>query len=460
MRFRTAIALLAALSGAAQVPAADTAGTPGARWEAGAAKVDITPSEPIRMAGFPARDKLSQGVRQPIFARALALKDERGRLAVIATLDLATIDREMAEAIADRCRAGQGIERARLVVNVSHSHSGPIAGRALMPCYKLTPSEAKAVARYTETVIDKTVSAVEGAVRGLAPASVEFGQSLAGIAVNRRRLSFFRGLPGGPVDHDVPVLAARGVDGRPIAVVVGYACHASALRDYQISNDWPGYALEELDRNHPGAVSLFVQGCGGDSGVFPRQGAELARERGTILAAAVEEVLGGRMTPLAGPLEASFARVDIPFGTLPSREELGRELGGPDEYRRRSARYLLAALDRDGRLPASYPYPVQVWTFGRGLTFIALGGEAVVDYALRFKREYGFDTTWVAAYSNDVMAYIPSSRVLQEGGYEGADAMVYFGRPGPWGAPVEDVIAGKVGNLIGRTLSPGRQPQR
>jgi hypothetical protein len=93
---------------------------------------------------------------------------------------------------------------------------------------------------------------------------------------------------------------------------------------------------------------------------------------------------------------------------------------------------------------------VQVWQFGSGLTLIALGGEMVVDYALRFKAEYGWEDTWVAGYSNDVMGYVPSLRVLKEGGYEGGDAMVNYGRPGPWGETVEDAIAGKVAELVAR----------
>jgi hypothetical protein len=81
---------------------------------------------------------------------------------------------------------------------------------------------------------------------------------------------------------------------------------------------------------------------------------------------------------------------------------------------------------------------------------IALGGEVVVDYALRFKAEYGWEDTWVAGYSNDVMGYIASARVLKEGGYEGGGAMVNYGRPGPLGDAVEEVIAGKVSELVSR----------
>ena len=122
--------------------------------------------------------------------------------------------------------------------------------------------------------------------------------------------------------------------------------------------------------------------------------------------------------------------------------------------RARHAKLLLGVLEREGKIYDRYPYPVQVWQFGppalAGLTLIALGGETVVDYALRFKGEYGWEDTWVAGYSNDVMGYVPSLRVLKEGGYEGGSAMINYGRPGPLGPGVEEAIAGKVAELVAR----------
>jgi hypothetical protein len=123
-------------------------------------------------------------------------------------------------------------------------------------------------------------------------------------------------------------------------------------------------------------------------------------------------------------------------------------------------------IDRHGRLPATQRDPVQVWEFGSvagtgrktvagdstsrgGLTLVALGGEVVVDYALRLAREYPSRRMWVAGYSNDVFGYVPSLRVLREGGYEGADAMIYYARPGPFNEQVEESIIAKVHQLIG-----------
>jgi hypothetical protein len=115
---------------------------------------------------------------------------------------------------------------------------------------------------------------------------------------------------------------------------------------------------------------------------------------------------------------------------------------------------LLATLDAGGRLPQTYPYPVQAWRLGAELTWVFLGGEVVVDYSLRLKRNLGSSRTWVSAYCNDVMAYIPSLRVLKEGGYEGGGAMVYYGLPASWAETVEEQIIAAVRHLVSPTRSP------
>jgi len=189
---------------------------------------------------------------------------------------------------------------------------------------------------------------------------------------------------------------------------------------------------------------MFVQDCGADANPLPRRSVELARKYGEILAAAVDEVLAGKMRPQSGPLKASFELVDVPLQPPPSRAEFTARLQDKDASRRRHAKYMLEMLERDGKLPDRYPYPIQVWRLGRGLTWIILGGEVVVDYSLRFKKQYGWDNVWVAGYSNDVMAYVPSLRVLKEGGYEGGGAMAPYGIPSVWAPPVEEKIVAAV----------------
>ena len=198
---------------------------------------------------------------------------------------------------------------------------------------------------------------------------------------------------------------------------------------------------------------MFVEDCGADANPLPRRTVDLAMKYGQILAAAVEETLRGKMQAQSGPLKAAYALVDVPFQKPPSRADFEARLKDKQDAVQRHARYMLSIYERDRNLPERYPYPVQVWQFGRGVTWIILGGEVVVDYSLRFKKEFGWDNIWVAGYSNDVFAYIPSVRILREGGYEGAGAMLGYGQPGPFAEPIEEIIAGKVDELVRRTGS-------
>ena len=415
-------------------------------WLAGAARADLTPPEPVWMAGYGSRTKPMEGVRRKIWAKALALRDSAGATSVLVTLDLCDIDRHSAARIAERAR-GLGIPRERLILNTSHTHSGPIFGPPDNYLFLMGPDPAihsAAIARSTPFAATRSGDAIAEAVKALRPATVRFGQGFAGFAVNRRRV-WKRELPG-PVDHDVPVLEARGSDGRPIAVAVGYACHSTVLSDYRINGDWPGYFQESLESAYPGAVALFVQGAGADANPLPRRTEEIARRYGETLTAAAAEVLSGKMRPLSGPLRAVLEYVELGF-QVPSRAQLEETARSKDSSAARHAKGLLAKLDRDGKLPPSHPYPVQAWNFG-GMTMLALGGEVVADYALRFKGRYGWDSTWIAGYSNDVFAYIPSLRVLREGGYEGATAMQWDGHAGPFQEDVEEKIAAKVEEVV------------
>ena len=124
--------------------------------------------------------------------------------------------------------------------------------------------------------------------------------------------------------------------------------------------------------------------------------------------------------------------------------------GQGNKYHQRLTERLLAQLEKEGSIPATVPCPIQVVRFGEDLSIVAIAGEAVIDYALRLKEEFAGERLWVASYSNSVPAYIPSERVLKEGGYEGATAMVYFGIHGPFLPGVEDRVVGAVRRLMDR----------
>jgi hypothetical protein len=157
------------------------------------------------------------------------------------------------------------------------------------------------------------------------------------------------------------------------------------------------------------------------------------------------------------PLRAALETVSLAFAPH-TRATFEEEASSPDVFRRRRSRLMLAAYD-EGRPARQTPYPVQAVRLGDDLTVLALAGEPVVDYALRLKREYPGEDLIVAGYCHDVMCYIPSRRVLQEGGYEAADNTIYYGQPGPFTEAVEETIVAavrRVAKAVG--LEPGAAP--
>ncbi|HZT30128.1 MAG TPA: neutral/alkaline non-lysosomal ceramidase N-terminal domain-containing protein [Bryobacteraceae bacterium] len=416
------------------------------------AAVDITPSKSIWMAGYAARKHSSEGALQPIHAKALALEDRSGRPAVLVTTDLLGLTAKVAGNIAERAEKQYHLTRDRLMFNSSHTHCGPVIDRMLAVAYDLTPQQWADIDDYTRALEDKIVGVIGAALNGMHPARLSFGHTQAGFAKNRRT-SFD---PNGPVDHDVPFLKIEDPKGNLRGVVFGYACHNTTIdaNVCQFNGDYAGFAQADLERRFPGATAFFVEGCGADANPNPRGTVEHARTHGQDLAGAVAQALSGKLDAVGGPLATRFEHVTVEFATPPTRQELEARLQDKNPYIRRHAQAMLDILNRGGQLRTTYPYPIQVWQFGKDLTLVALGGEVVVDYALRLKRELGAARLWVAGYSNDVFAYIPSRRVLQEGGYEGGGAMIYYVEPGPFAPSVEETIISKTEEMV-RSLTTG-----
>jgi hypothetical protein len=231
-------------------------------------------------------------------------------------------------------------------------------------------------------------------------------------------------------------------------VLLNYACHCTTLKggDNYVHPDWAGDAAARLEAAHPGAVALVAIGCGADADPQPRGLPAVARH-GQAIAAEVARLLAGEMRPL-GPVQAArFRRLEIPFDHDVTRAELEARLSQP-EMTAYPARKFLAELAAGRALPRAVRYPVQTWRFGGDLAMVFLGGEVVAEYALRLRREIGADRVWVNAYANAVPCYIPSTRVLAEGGYEAERAMDFYGLPTRLVGDVEERIVATVHELL------------
>jgi neutral ceramidase len=409
------------------------------------AAIDITPDKPVWMAGYSARKTQSEGATSRLHAKALVLDDRSGKKAVLVTTDLLGLTGRVANQIAAEARRRYGISRDRLMLNSSHTHCGPVIDDMLAVAYDLTPQQWHDVDEYTAELTTKIVDVIGVALKQLRPVTLTFGHGTADFAANRRLALN----PNGPVDHDVPFLRVSDSQGKALALVFGYACHNTTIgaEHCRFDGDYAGYAQAALQDRNPGALAFFVMGCGADANPKPRGALEQALQNGTKLADAVS-VIRDTGKPIQGPIRTAFGIAELRFADPPSKEQLLKRLSDPNEYVRRHARLLLRTLSRNGHLDPFYPDPIQIWSFGSDLTLIALGGEVVADYALELKRKYGAEKVWVAGYSNDVFGYVPSVRVLHEGGYEGGGAMMYYGQTGPFHDSVESTIYSKIDELM------------
>ena len=425
---------------------------PGLR--AGAARVDITPDGPIWMAGYASRTHPSTGVLQPLSAKALAIEDSKGGRIVIVTTDLVGLPRSVTDVAAARILKEHGLDRSRLVFNSSHTHTGPLVRGNLITMFDLTAEERAKVDQYGSTLTGRLVEVVAAAIQDLSPATLDYGFGEAGFAMNRRQFTA-NGVkigvnPQGPTDHSVPVIRVRAADGRLRAVLFAYACHNTTLTGefYEISGDYAGFAQSAIEEAHPGITALFLMLCGGDQNPEPRSTVALARQHGSALAHEVDRVLDEKLTPMKGPIRAAYEVTELAFAPH-SREQFEKDLSSPNASVVRRAKAMLKTYD-DRLLVHRTPYPVQAIRFDRDLTLLALGGEVVVDYDLRAKREFIGTNLVVAGYSNDVMCYIPSQRVLKEGGYEAVDSMIYYGQPGPFAPDVEERVFAAIHRVMKR----------
>jgi len=446
---RAAVVGLLALVGTANLAKAEEPD-----WKAGAADVVITPEKKIWMAGYASRNHPAEGKETDLHGKALALEGADGARLVIVTLDLIGVPASLRENLEKRCGEAYKLPPEGLLLNASHTHSGPEfrVGRRMGD--DGDHDHSKDGAEYGRHLEDGLFQAIGQAIDKLEPARLGYAHARAGFAMNRR-LPSPNGYqnspnPDGPVDQSVPVLRVTGEDGKLRAVLFGYACHNTTLALYDWNADYAGYAQEYIQEAHPGAIALFLMGCGGDQNPYPRGTVEMAKQHGRALANAVEVALGVAPREIHGPLRSIYGKVDLDYSTIPTRDELQKRLESKNPVEAAHAKRFLAKLDAGETLPTSYPCPVQVVRFDDDLVLAAIGGETLVDYSIRLKRELAGSAAvvWVAGYSNDVMGYLPSKRVREEGGYEAADAMLYSSvHPAPWAPSLEERIISKVHEL-------------
>ena len=413
---QSTLVLLAALA-----PFAAAADAP---WRIGTASIKITPQAPVLMYGYANRTDPHKGVASDLYAKALAIADERGPGAVLVTCDLGGVDGAMTDRIAARLGEKYRLPRAAILYNASHTHAGPLPWIAEEEVKGLAPQAVAATRAYVAKLEQMLQQVAEDALAQLQPAQLSWGLGMAPFVMNRRQFTD-KGIilgfnPKGPVDRSVLVLRVDDAAGKPRAVLMGAACHCtcSGSKNHEIDGDYAGHAQAALEKQFPGVQAMFMAGCGGDANPWPRGEIAGARQHGATLAAEVARVLAEKLAPVRPPLRAAFQKAALPVAPPAPREQLETMAKSGAGWERYLGARQLALLQRGQTSAASYPMPITLWQFGGDLTLVGLSGEPVNAYVHLIADAIGPLRLWVAGYCHDVFGYVPSARILAEGGYE------------------------------------------
>ncbi|MBL8890245.1 MAG: HEAT repeat domain-containing protein [Planctomycetaceae bacterium] len=427
------------------------------RYYLGVAKIDISPEHPVLLSGYAGRShELTRNVVQPLHARAIVIggDDPKSPAAphaadlvtppvVLISVDNCTITPLVRNVVAKELNTMFGIEAGRLTIAVSHTHSGPMLVNSLgnLLIRDQTPAEHEACDRYTQQLVRQLIEVVGQAWENRQWVTLQRNQGAVDFAINRRG--------GQVVDHQLPLLVALNEQQQPVLLLTNYACHCvSAGSGLEICGDWAAYASQSLETTHPTATAMVLIGCGADQNPAAMGGIVAAQNQGEALASEVQALLEKPKQPVQGSLEIDYREINLPLAPLPTREqwELWAQEPGIIGFH---AQKNLRRLDSGEALPTSVDYPIQTWRFGRDLAMVFLGGEVVVDYVHLLRQRIDPDRLWVTAYANAVPCYIPSQRILREGGYEGGDAMVWYDLPTRLTEETEPLILNEVQSQLG-----------
>ncbi|HAW32472.1 MAG TPA: hypothetical protein DCY03_30915 [Planctomycetaceae bacterium] len=425
----------------------------------GFARTEITPETPLRLSGYGNRDVVYEGVDEPLFVRAIAIKTPEQKICSLVSLDSIGFAGSLTDRIAQHVKQKYGLSRDQLVLCSTHSHTAPqpVEGLSNIFATPMTEAQRGASQKYWNSVEQRIVQTIGRAIEDLQPGTLSFVTGKVGFAQNRRVLkngkwTGFGVNPDGPVDHSLPVLKVTEANGKLRGVIFNYACHCTTFgSDYnRLNGDWAGYAAKYIEEQQGDIVAICTIGCGADQNPV-RGNKEVARNlaigHGRAIAVEVARLLKQPAVPITVPLGTAYGKANLPFDP-PAKEGPKTTLDHRRPQVRQHAYNMLKHFEQYGKLPTSYPAPVQVWKFGNQLTMIFLGGEVVVDYALRLKKELNSDAVWVTAYANDVFGYVASERMRDEGGYEVDFSMIYYNLPGRWAHGTEDILINRIHELV------------
>lgn len=428
--------------------------------QAGFARIDITPPKgtPLMGWGSPAT-RLSTGVHDPLFVRALAMEHE-GEEAIILGIDLCFVARDDAERWHGILTRETGLLPRQVMFSATHTHAAPAVGN-YMDLKWLPPMHA-----FREQLDAAVMRAIHEARHNRRPATLRAGKGKTTIPMNRRKSHNGKIVngpnPQGPTYDALPVCLIEDEQHKPVCLLFSASTHPVAYRaGDEVSADYPGVAMARLDKQLGTPCSLFLQGLGGDSRPAalskgetwaPRPGEAEIEIIGGILANETLLTLDAlRSSKSVTPrIRTALVTAEFPLTGNLTREDYTTIAQGSESWRAHWAKDQLALLERNA-LTTTAPILFQGITLGENVRLVAVEGEPLHHFGAIIESRFTGGITIPLGYINGEGMYLPSTAMLAEGGYEPESFWEYH-KPSALAPGMERVIERAVDTLISRGI--------
>jgi len=412
--------------------------------QAGVAVRDITPGPGIPLWGYSEGPRLSTATLDPLQAKAVVFR-VGDKAAGLVSLDLGRVPvKESCARIRGRAK-DFGLDN--VILAATHTHSGPSMELPGLP--------------HLESMENAIVEVLREASEAMQPVQVSLGRGRIDIAHNRRvikdgkcymRWRNAERLPTAPLDQEAGVIRLDTRDGKPLVILVNYACHPVVFGpdNTRYSADWPGEMCRTV-KETTGAECIFLQGGCGDINPYLdktplAQGADEAmRGEGRKAGEAVLAALGN-MTSVSGEVSA------LGYWEKPVKVGMRWDLSDPKQAQLLKTVYGAAYEFYVANLSPDLTVPLGVLVLNRRLALAFFPGEPFVQLQLDLKAHSPLADTFLCGYANEYHAYFPTVRDAAIGGYGGMSA-TYVGLGAGEKLVIEATIL--VGQMIGK-LGPAQ----
>jgi len=434
----------------------------------------ITPDKPIFMHGFGSRSHKSEGTLDPLYMKAALMRANSPLL--IVTIDALGSDRSFILGIKDALKERFGLKHEEVLINFSHTHhSFFLTGvdkanrRGGYSISQTRWAEDESELDYTEdealfyALRETLLRMVSWCYDNLKEGELSIGRASSDFAVSRRRPNSEGGVDWAPyyegeIDQDLFVLKLVNQAGAIEGVLYSYGCHTTAMGsdNYKFSNDFAGYTSSIIEGTYSGATALFLQGCAGElkprintsENEFINSDDETIRKVGAILATEVCNLVShGEFRKINCHFRAQLRDPLVyteryPISYFRERADAPHN----SEFEVRSGLRSIHAIE-SGTIRDRIPYYISVWQLDEDTHLIAMEGEVSTEYSLLIKRLFSNGNMIVLGYSNGVFSYVPTRKMIREGGYE-AECNYFFNLHGDFVPEIEDIIIGQIAQAL------------